>query len=30
MVGRRWDTDIMEPVNFSAEDWAEDVIRRGS
>ncbi len=28
MVGRRWDTDIMEPVDFSAEDWQNDVIRK--
>lgn len=28
MVGQRWDTDITEPVNFSAWDWQSDVIRR--
>jgi len=28
MVGRRWDTDITDPVNFSAGDWQSDVIRR--
>ena len=28
MVGRRWDTDITEPINFSAGDWQNDVIRK--
>ena len=28
MVGRRWDTDITEPVNFSAADWQRDVIHK--
>jgi hypothetical protein len=28
MVGRRWDTNITEPVNFSAGDWQSDVIRK--
>jgi len=23
MVGRRWDTDITTPIDFSASDWAE-------
>ena len=23
MVGRRWDTEIMAPIDFSASDWAE-------
>ncbi len=23
MVGRRWDTDITAPIDFSASDWAE-------
>jgi hypothetical protein len=23
IVGRRWDTDITAPINFSASDWAE-------
>jgi hypothetical protein len=28
MVGRRWDTDITKPINFSGEDWQSDVIRK--
>lgn len=28
MVGRRWDTDITESVNFSVEDWQSAVIRK--
>jgi hypothetical protein len=28
MVGRRWDTDITEPVNFSAGDWQSHVMRK--
>ena len=28
MVGRRWDTDIVEPIDFSAPDWAAEVRRR--
>ena len=26
MVGRRWDTDITEPLDFSCEDWQEKVV----
>jgi hypothetical protein len=28
MVGRRWDTDITEPIDFSARDWPEETRRR--
>jgi hypothetical protein len=28
MVGRRWDTDITEPIDFSQRDWAEAVTRK--
>jgi hypothetical protein len=28
MVGRRWDTDIVEPINFSMGDWQTGVIRK--
>lgn len=28
MVGRRWDTDILEPIDFSAPDWAAEARRR--
>lgn len=28
MVGRRWDTDITEPLNFSVGDWQERVVAR--
>lgn len=28
MVGRRWDTDITESVNFSARNWQSDVARK--
>ena len=27
MVGRRWDTDILEPIDFSAPDWAAETRR---
>lgn len=26
MVGRRWDTNITEPIDFSRPDWEEDVV----
>ncbi len=25
LIGQRWDTDIMQPIDFHAEDWAKDV-----
>lgn len=28
MIGRRWDTDITKPINFSGEDWQSDVIHK--
>lgn len=28
MVGRRWDTGISEPIDFSAADWAAEARRR--
>jgi hypothetical protein len=28
MVGRRWDTDITEPIDFSSESWEEQVRQR--
>ena len=28
IVGRRWDTDGVEPINFDGEDWETDVRRR--
>lgn len=28
MVGRRWDTAITEPINFSLQDWREETRRR--
>jgi hypothetical protein len=28
MVGRRWDTDITEPLDFSALDWEERIVDR--
>lgn len=28
MVGRRWDTDLVEPIDFSAPDWENRVIER--
>lgn len=28
MVGRRWDTDILEPIDFSEPDWAAEARRR--
>lgn len=28
MVGRRWDTDITEPLDFSSARWQEDIIAR--
>jgi hypothetical protein len=28
MVGRRWDTDVAEPLNFSAADWQERIVER--
>jgi hypothetical protein len=27
MVGRRWDTDIREPIDFSKSSWADEVWR---
>jgi hypothetical protein len=27
MVGRRWDTDVTEPLDFAASDWSERVKR---
>jgi hypothetical protein len=28
MVGRRWDTDVVEPMDFGAADWRERIWRR--
>jgi hypothetical protein len=28
MVGRRWDTDIAEPIDFSSSTWREETRRR--
>jgi hypothetical protein len=28
MVGRRWDTDIAEPIDFSAPDWDKKMVER--
>jgi len=28
MVGRRWDTDIAEPIDFSAPDWEKKIVER--
>jgi hypothetical protein len=28
MVGRRWDTDITEPIDFSSQSWEEQVRQR--
>jgi len=28
MVGRRWDTDIAEPIDFSAPDWEKEMVER--
>jgi hypothetical protein len=28
MVGRRWDTDITEAIDFSRATWAEEIVRR--
>jgi hypothetical protein len=28
MVGRRWDTDIFETIDFSTPDWAAEIRRR--
>lgn len=28
MVGRRWDTEITEPIDFSSENWEEHVRQR--
>src|SRR3954452_7619393 len=28
MVGRRWDLDVLEPLDFSAPSWTNDLIRR--
>jgi hypothetical protein len=28
MVGRRWDTDITEPLNFATSDWGKSIRRR--
>jgi hypothetical protein len=28
MVGRRWDTDIAEPIDFSALDWDKKMVER--
>ena len=28
MVGRRWDLDVLEPLDFSAPSWANDLIDR--
>lgn len=28
MVGRRWDTDITEPIDFSASDWEKKIVER--
>lgn len=25
MIGRRWDTDILEPLNFAESDWASKI-----
>jgi len=30
MVGRRWDTDITEPLPFERRDWAEELRSRAS
>lgn len=27
MVGRRWDTDVTEPLNFSSPDWQQSVLQ---
>lgn len=28
MVGRRWDLDVTEPIEFSKSDWAETLVQR--
>jgi hypothetical protein len=28
MVGRRWDTEITEPIDFSAGDWQENLLAK--
>src|SRR5258708_7953892 len=28
MIGRRWDTDISEPIDFSRPEWAEEARRK--
>jgi hypothetical protein len=28
LIGRRWDTDIAKPIDFSAPDWAGDIRAR--
>ena len=28
MVGRRWDTDITEPLDFAKPDWQEQIVAR--
>jgi len=30
MVGRRWDTDIAEPIDFSSSTWREEIYRRAT
>jgi hypothetical protein len=28
MVGCRWDTDVMEPLDFSRAEWQKEIVRR--
>jgi hypothetical protein len=30
MVGRRWDTDIAEPIDFSVPDWDKKMVERAN